>query len=222
MSESSSRNDLRREIVPLYVLADAGALGDRDLADAVEAIAQSGVRWIQLRAKDWPDDRFYSSAERCLRVLEGSSTTLWINDRADLAALLGAGGLHVGQEDLPPAVARRVLDSAVWVGQSTHNLGQMRAAASDDAVDVVAVGPVFETQSKKNPDPTVGLELVRSARRETQKPVVAIGGIDSDNAGAALEAGADAVAVISAICGASDLERACRDFLEGLESARGA
>lgn len=208
----------RADVVPLYVLADADALAGRDLVDAVAAIAHSGVRWIQLRAKGWPDDRFYGAAEGCVRAVEGTESVLWVNDRADLASLVGAGGLHLGQNDLPPWAARKVLNDDVLVGRSTHDLAQMREAAADPLVDVVAVGPVFATASKEDPDPAVGLELVRAARSETEKPIVAIGGIDSERAPSVLEAGADAVAVISAICAAADLEKACRDFLRRLGS----
>lgn len=203
----------RADVVPLYVIADADALAGRDVADAVAAMAQAGVRWIQLRAKQWPDDQLFRAAELCARALEGTESLLWINDRADLATLLGAGGLHLGQHDLPPTAARKVVGDDVLIGRSTHDAVQMREAAVAPAVDIVAVGPVFPTSSKENPDPTVGLELVREARDTTEKPIVAIGGIDAERAPSVLEAGADAVAVISAICAARDLEKACQSFL---------
>jgi thiamine-phosphate pyrophosphorylase len=139
--------------------------------------------------------------------------TLWVDDRADLAALLPVGGLHLGQQDLSPGAARLLLPPRVLIGASTHDLAQLAAAAADPAVDVVAVGPVFATRGKADPDPVVGLELVREARALTDKPVVAIGGIDATRLGAVLAAGADAVAVLSAISPA-DVAGSCRRLLQ--------
>ena len=119
-----------------------------------------------------------------------------MNDRADLCLAAGFVGVHVGQEDLSPEGARRVIGAARWLGVSTHNPEQLRQADQTSA-DYLAIGPVFETASKDRPDPVVGLEGVRRARELTRKPLVAIGGITRANANSVLEAGADAVAVIS-------------------------
>ena len=197
-------------------IADAGALAPRDLPDCVAALVQGGVRWIQLRAKRLSDRDLFVAGEGCLRAAEGSGAILWINDRADMARMLDAPGLHVGQEDLDPASARRVVGTDVWLGCSTHNADQAKSAASDQNVDVVAVGPVFATRSKVNPDPVVGLDLVTTARTLTEKPLVAIGGVDASRAVQALDAGADSVAVISAICREENLEAAARRFLRHL------
>ena len=110
-------------------------------------------------------------------------------------------GVHVGQRDLPPAAARRVVGANVKIGLSTHDEGQFAAADADPEVDVIAVGPVFPTTGKEDPDPVVGLELVRWARERTRKPLVAIGGIGAGNVAAVLAAGADAAAVLGAVCG---------------------
>jgi len=158
------------------------------------------VRWIQLRAKRASGDAVYALADACCRAVEGSGVTLWIDDRVDVAALLPVGGVHLGQSDLPPAAARPLLPSSTLIGASTHDLAQLAAAAADDAVDVVAIGPVFPTHSKTAPDPVIGLDTVREARRLTRKPLVAIGGIDEANVAAVLAAGADSVAVLSAVC----------------------
>src|SRR5262249_34511835 len=116
-----------------------------------------------------------------------------------MASLLPVGGVHLGEHDLPPAAARRVLGDGVLVGASAHDLSQLADAAADPAVDVVALGPVFATASKRNPDPVVGIETLREARRLTTKPLLAIGGIDESNLGAVLAAGADAAVLLSAI-----------------------
>jgi len=116
-----------------------------------------------------------------------------------------AAGVHLGQRDLPPAAARRVVGPDCRIGLSTHDDEQLAAAAADPDVDLVAVGPVFPTASKASPDPVVGLGFVRRARAATSKPLVAIGGIDAGNLAQVLAAGADEVAVLSALC-RGDLE----------------
>jgi thiamine-phosphate pyrophosphorylase len=184
----------------LYAIADFDLLGERALPGAVAAMADAGVGWIQLRAKSASGAALFALAEACCRAVEGSGATLWIDDRVDVAALLPVGGVHLGQADLPPAAARPLLPSSTLLGVSTHDLSQLAAAAADEAVDVVAIGPVFATSSKAAPDPVVGLDSVRAARRLTAKPLVAIGGIDERNLAAVLAAGADAVAVLSAVC----------------------
>src|SRR4028119_903879 len=161
----------------IYAIADAEALGSTPLPGAVAAMADAGVRWIQVRAKRLSGRDLFAAIEGCCRELEGSETALWVDDRADLAALFPVAGVHVGQTDLPPAAARRVVGDALWIGLSTHGEAQLEAADADPEVDVVAVGPVFPTVSKERPDPVVGLDFVRWARARTAKPLVAIGGI---------------------------------------------
>ncbi len=190
----------RIEKPPLYAIADAGVLGSERLAGAVEEMAASGVGWIQVRAKSLPGGELYRALVDCLRRLAGSQAALWVDDRADLAALLPLAGVHVGQDDLPPSAVRRVVGEGTWIGLSTHDLDQVRAADADPEVDVVAFGPVFTTRSKQRPDPVVGLEGLRRARRSTSKPLVAIGGIDTGNLARVLAAGADTAAVLGAVC----------------------
>ena len=133
---------------------------------------------------------------RELRARLGASIKLIMNDRADLCLAAGFDGLHVGQDDLSPDAARKILGSARWLGVSTHNPEQL-AEADLTSADYLAIGPIFATVSKADPDPVVGLEGVRQARKLTGKPLVAIGGITRANARSVIEAGADAVAVIS-------------------------
>jgi len=192
----------------LYAIADRDALAGQSLVAAVRAMADAGVHWIQVRAKRAAGAVLHAELAACCEALAGGDVRLWVDDRVDLAALLPVGGVHLGQQDLPAAAARRLLAPGVLIGFSTHDLAQLAIAAADPAVDVVAVGPIFPTRSKERPDPVVGLELVREARRLTEKPVVAIGGIDAGNAGEVLAAGADAVVVLGAICGGDVAARA--------------
>jgi len=179
----------------LYAIIDAAFLPDTAalLAFAGELRA-AGVALFQYRNKSGNTRQMLSQARELRRKLEGAR--LIMNDRADLCLAAGFDGVHLGQEDLSPEGARRIVGEKLWVGVSTHNPEQVRAEASGSA-DYVAVGPVFATSSKANPDPVIGLEGVRAARRLTQKPLVAIGGISRENCRSVLEAGADAVAVIS-------------------------
>lgn len=206
---------------PVYAIADVETLEAaevRSIPQAVAAMARGGAAWIQLRAKRLPDVDFYELAAECAAVLRKTPVRLWIDDRPDVAALLDAPpgegdvrlGVHLGQTDLPPEAARRVLGEGVWIGRSTHDREQLLAADRDPAVDVIAVGPVFPTGTKEDPDPVIGLETVRWARDATDKPLVAIGGIDASNVADVLAAGADAAAVISAVCRGGDVEENVR------------
>lgn len=206
----------------IYAIADADALAPRALADGAAAIADAGVLSIQLRAKRLDDAALQREAERCLRHLEGWSGTLWIDDRVDLAALLAFDGVHLGQLDLPPERARRLLPASTRIGASTHDLEQLAAALDEAAVDWVACGPVFATTSKRDPDPEVGLDglaaaaaKVRARTPARRKPLIAIGGIDAETAPRALAAGADSVAVLSAVC-VGDIAANCRRLLRAV------
>jgi thiamine-phosphate pyrophosphorylase len=184
----------------VYAIADAGILGAEALPAAVAEMAGAGIRWIQVRAKHLSGSGWHAALAACCRALEGSGVRLWVDDRADLAALFPVDGVHVGQRDLPPSAARRVVGGGVRIGLSTHDEEQFAAADADPEVDVIAVGPVFPTTGKENPDPVVGLSFVRQARERTRKPLVAIGGIDAGNVAEVLAAGADAAAVLGAVC----------------------
>ena len=169
---------------------DAGAM-----VAAAEELAAAGCTLLQYRNKSGNARQMLDEA-RELRARLGASVKLIMNDRADLCLAAGFDGLHVGQDDLLPESARRIIGPALWLGVSTHNPEQL-AKADKTSADYLAIGPVFATTSKANPDPFVGLEGVRRARELTRKPLVAIGGITRENARSVIEAGADAVAVIS-------------------------
>jgi thiamine-phosphate pyrophosphorylase len=197
---------------PLYAIADAAALAPRSLADGVAAMAAAGVGWIQLRAKRLPGRDLHRQAVACAATAAAAGAALWLDDRADLAALLPVAGVHVGQRDLEPRAVRRVVGEGPWIGLSTHDEAQLRAADADDEVDVVAFGPIFPTAGKERPDPVVGLDGLRRARRLTRKPLIAIGGIDAGNVAAVLAAGADSAAVLGAVC-RGDVAANCRLLL---------
>jgi len=154
---------------------------------------ESGAAILQIRHKaPWTRDIF-EQARRVMRLCEQTAVPLIVNDRADIALLLNAG-LHIGQDDLPPQDARRLIGTA-HLGYSTHNAAQLTAATEEPA-DYLAIGPIFTTQSKFKPDPVVGVKRLQSWRAITTKPLVAIGGITRDNARSVLDAGADSLAVI--------------------------
>lgn len=199
-------------VTAVYAIADVDALAPAPLPAAVAAMAEAGVRWIQVRAKRLSGSAWYGLLAECCRVLEGSGADLWVDDRADLAALFPVQGLHLGQADLPPAAARRVVGPALALGWSTHTEEQVAAADEDPEIAVVAVGPVFPTTGKERPDPVVGLDFVRWARARTAKTLVAIGGIDAGNVAQVLAAGADAAAVLGAVC-RGDVRESCHRLL---------
>jgi thiamine-phosphate pyrophosphorylase len=180
----------------LYPILDTALLGARGctLETAAAAMLSAGAGILQIRHKGaWTGDIF-EQAERVARLCKDAGTPLVINDRADIALLLGAG-LHVGQDDLSPVEARRLIGPDAMLGYSTHNENQVAGAAAEP-VSYVAIGPMFATQSKANPDPVVGVERLVGLRRLTEHPLVAIGGITRGNARSVLDAGADSVAVI--------------------------
>jgi thiamine-phosphate pyrophosphorylase len=193
------------------------------MPEAVAAMAEAGIRTIQVRAKGRSGAEQHRLLTECLAAVGyvADPVDLWIDDRADLAALFPVAGIHVGQRDLPPAAARRVVGSGTWIGLSTHDAAQVEAAELDPEVDLVAVGPIFATASKERADPVVGLDFVRRARQLTGKPLVAIGGIGPENVGEVLAAGADSAVVLSAVC-RGDLGRIaanCRRLLRAAECA---
>ena len=176
------------------------ASSDARIVAAVTEMAEAGIGTIQLRAKHEPDDRLEAAYESLCEQLAGWPGELWIDDRVDLAALYAFAGVHLGQRDLAPSVARPLLRPEQAIGWSTHGSAQVEAGEADRAVDWIALGPIFPTTSKERPDPVVGLEGLAEARARTTKPLVAIGGIDESNLARVLAAGADSVAVHSAIC----------------------
>lgn len=179
-----------------YPILDTEAAARRGIGpvDAAARTLEGGARLLQLRHKGFFSREVFRQAKEIAALCRDADAVLVMNDRADIARLLGAG-LHLGQDDLPPADARRVLGDGALLGFSTHNEAQLRAAALEPA-DYLALGPIFGTSTKLNPDPVVGIEELRRLRALIDRPLVAIGGITRANARSVLEAGADSVAVI--------------------------
>jgi thiamine-phosphate pyrophosphorylase len=184
------------QIPRLYAILDVSCFAEAQaMYSAADELVAGGVTLLQYRNKAG-SARTMLEQGRELRRRLGDKIRLIMNDRADLCLAAGFDGLHVGQEDLSPESARRVIGRKLWLGLSTHSPEQLREADQTTA-DYLAIGPVFATRSKERPDPVVGLEGVRWARELTRKPLVAIGGITRGNARSVLDAGADSVAVIS-------------------------
>jgi thiamine-phosphate pyrophosphorylase len=186
----------------LYPILDAGGFSNTlGLITAAEELLSAGVTLIQYRNKSGDARMMLEQARELRRQVRARAPAphvpkLIMNDRADLCLVAEFDGVHIGQDDLSPESVRRIIGPERWLGVSTHNPEQLRAADQTSA-DYLAIGPVFSTSSKDRPDPVVGLEGVRRARSLTRKPLVAIGGITRSNAAPVIEAGADSVAVIS-------------------------
>ena len=179
---------------PLYPILDIASVNSE--ARIPEIIAESGVGLIQVRDKHASARSVFEASKDIVARLTPKGVRVVVNDRPDIAAMAGAGGVHVGQNDLPVEAARACCGGGLWVGVSTHNLEQFQQATTTSA-DYIAVGPIFPTATKENPDPVVGLDLIRAARRLTRKPLVAIGGITVQSAESVYRAGADSIAVVS-------------------------
>ena len=173
-------------------------------AEQVALLADGGATVVQLRDKHASAKEFYEQAKAALAVARVRDVQLIINDRADIALALGADGVHLGQDDLPPAAARRLLGQDFVIGFSTHNLKQA-IEASIWPVDYLAIGPIFPTSTKENPDPVVGLDGLRVVREAIgERPLVGIGGITRPEARAVIDAGADSVALIRNLLSSPD------------------
>lgn len=209
------------------------AITDRQLSNStneeiVRQLLVGGARWIQLRDKEANAREIFDDARRCLPLVNGAGGKLIVNDRVDVALTAEADGVHLGQEDLAVEEAREILGPHKIIGLSTHNLEQFQAALETSA-DYIAIGPIYETKTKENPSPVVGLELLREAKRLADRPLVAIGGITHARAREVLAAGADSLAIISALypwpevmdlTTRPDIAGSARRFLELMEADR--
>ncbi len=203
---------------PLYAILDPDLTSAPQTALA-GTLADAGVGLMQLRDKRGSAAQIHSQAKELQALLAPRNVRFIVNDRPDIAAMTDSGGVHVGQEDLPVEEARRICGASRWVGVSTHNLEQLREA-NLTSVDYIAVGPIFPTGTKENPDPVVGIEFLRAARQITRKPLVAIGGITIESAADVFRAGADSVAVIRDLLAAADPGNRAREYLAVSERSR--
>jgi thiamine-phosphate pyrophosphorylase len=183
---------------PLYPITDVSISG-LPHSEQVRRLAVGGASLIQLREKRLSTKEFYVEAEAALKVARELGVRLIINDRVDIALAIGADGVHLGQDDLSPEAARSLLGPDAIVGFSTHNLDQATQAAKLP-IDYLAIGPIFPTGTKSDTSPVVGLAVIKEIRQVLKgKPLVAIGGINPSNARQTVDAGADAVAVVSCL-----------------------
>jgi len=207
---------------PLYAIIDAALLKTSELSFA-EMMAESGVELLQYRNKHASSRELFDASQSISAKLSRLARAgayeprFIVNDRADIALLVKAKGVHVGQQDLSVEDARTLVGRSGWVGVSTHSLAQLDAA-DETSADYIAFGPIFATTSKENPDPVVGLELLREARQRTRKPLVAIGGITLERAADTFRAGADSLAVLRDLIVSEDPAARARLFLR--EAAR--
>jgi len=197
----------------LYTFADA-SFGDP--VRLAEALLNAGARIIQVRNKRGSVRELLEQVERILSFAP-RGVEIIVNDRVDVALISGAGGVHLGQDDVPPVEARRILGLDRMIGFSTHNL-QQAMRAEKLPVDYVAVGPIFLTATKEKPDAVVGLENLSAICQAIRKPVVAIGGIKLENAEDVLKAGATSVAVISDVLSAPDVASRVQSWIERLNA----
>lgn len=194
----------------LYVIVDRSAIGARDPAHVALAAARGGADAIQLRDKSGTARWLLTLATRLLPQLRALHVPLIINDRADIAHLVGADGVHLGQDDLPVPEVREWLGPHRLIGQSTHSVEQAVAAASQP-LDYLALGPIFPTPTK--PDyGSIGLQQIRPVIERVSRPVVCIGGMETSNLAAVRSAGARCIAVVRAVCGATHPEEAARQL----------
>jgi len=211
---------------PLYAIIDAALLKKTSELSFVEMMAESGVELLQYRNKRASSRELFEASQSISATLSrlakpGSYKPRFIvNDRADIAVLANAQGVHVGQQDLNVEEARAIVGPDILVGVSTHSLEQLDAADKTSA-DYIAFGPIFPTSSKENPDPVVGLHLLREARQHTRKPLVAIGGITLERAAEVFRAGANSLAVAGDLIVAENPAARAQLFLKQAARARG-
>lgn len=200
----------------LYLILDPAVAGDRSLFDLTQTALAAGVRTFQLRMKTSDTRRFYETALALCPLVQQAGGRFIVNDRCDVALAVCADGVHLGQEDLPVADARAILGTGKLIGISTHNVTQAIEAEAGGA-DYIGFGPIFQTKTKDNPDPVVGVAGLRAVRAKVRLPIVAIGGINATNAADVRTAGADYCAVISAVLSAPDPQSAIAELLKAIQ-----
>ena len=203
----------------LYVVTGMEFSGGRPYRDVINACIEGGAGIIQLREKNWPVSRVVQVGREVRDITRKNGVLFIVNDRVDLALALEADGVHVGQEDLPLQVVRKLVGSKLIVGVSAGTPEQALEAERNGA-DYIGVGPVFPTETKKDARPPRGLEILGQIRQAVSLPMYAIGGIKLHNVASVIRAGADGAAVISAVVGAADIAGAARDFVAEIDRAK--
>lgn len=203
----------------LYLVTDRGLCGDRSLEDVVLRSVRGGARYVQIREKDESTGNFIKEALKIKKILEPFSVPLIINDRVDVALAMKADGVHVGQDDMPYSLARSLMGPEAIIGLSVERWEDVEEAETLDC-DYIGVSPVFETPTKTDTKGAWGLEGLARIKAFSRHPLVAIGGLNASNTADVVKAGADCVAVVSAICAAPDPEAASRELSAIIAGAR--
>jgi thiamine-phosphate pyrophosphorylase len=204
----------------VYLVTDRKQTGGRDLVEVLSQALQAGVRAIQLREKDLDTIDVYRLGERLLPIARERGALLIVNDRVDVAMALGADGVHLTGKSLPPKDARALVGTDMLVGVSCHGLADVEEAVAG-SVDFVVLGPIYATPSKAPYGPPLGLGMLRQARAICPLPILAIGGINAQRVPEVMAAGADGVAVISAVLAAPDPGAAAREMIRAVARAKG-
>lgn len=202
----------------IYLVTDRGLCLNRPLQDVVLRAVKGGAAYVQLREKDITTRLFVEEGRAIKKILEPYGVPLIINDRIDVALACGADGVHIGQEDMPYAIARKLMGERAMIGISVETWEDVEAAQKLD-VDYIGVSPVFVTPTKTDTKEPWGLDGLRKIKEFSRHPLVAIGGINEANARAVVEAGADCLAVVSAICAAADPHGATSSLINKMDSA---
>ncbi|MCU0560591.1 MAG: thiamine phosphate synthase [Desulfobacterales bacterium] len=205
----------------LYFVTDRGLSGGRATLDVVRAAVEGGVGCVQLREKACSTAEFIAQAAAIGGFLKSRGVPLFINDRLDVALAAGADGVHLGQKDMPLAMARAIAGRRLLIGVSAESV-QDAVAAERGGADYVSASPIFATPTKTDTAPALGLEGLQAMRRRVNLPLIAIGGIHRGNAGEVIRGGADGVAVVSAIAAAAEPARAAQEILREIRNARQA
>lgn len=196
----------------LYLVTDSALTLGRSLVDIVIAAAEGGVSMVQLREKEIDSRRFVELGRAIHNALARYKIPLIINDRADIAQIIGAEGLHIGQSDILYTDAREIMGSSAIIGLSVENCEQARECRNM-GIDYIGASPIFDTQTKTDTAPALGLSGLAELRKIVNRPIVAIGGINRSNIKSVFAAGADSIAVVSAICSAPDPLSATRELI---------
>ncbi|MBN2409437.1 MAG: thiamine phosphate synthase [Candidatus Aminicenantes bacterium] len=211
---------MRRIDWRLCFIADSEAAGGREILPLIVDAVEGGATLVQLRGKKWTSRKFLELGVQAVRFLRAEKIPLIINDRLDIALACEADGVHLGQDDLPIHYARKLLGKNRMIGISTSTLEEAEEAEKAGA-DYVGAGPVFGTLSKRDIGPLLGLEGLRAIREKVKIPILAIGGLTAGNVGEVISAGADGVAVISAIAAAANPKKAAAEIIESIKKHTG-
>jgi thiamine-phosphate pyrophosphorylase len=218
-AETATTPETLRRALSLLVLTDRACARGRDVVELVRAAVAGGATSVQLRDKEASAREMVQTARALLPHLRAAGVPLFVNDRVDVALIAGADGAHVGDDDVPLTAARRIVPPGFLLGRSVDDVSDALRAEAEGA-DYLGVGPVFATATKTDAGPVVGIDGVRSVVDAVTIPVVGIGGIDADGAGEVVRAGADGVAVVSAVFGADDVRGAAERVRQTVEAAR--